>query len=77
MSVAMTNCGRVGWISDRNGYRYDTKDPDTGQAWPAMPKLFQDLAVGAAAEAGFARYDPDACLINRYVAGAKLGLHRS
>jgi alkylated DNA repair protein (DNA oxidative demethylase) len=76
MSVAMTNCGRVGWVSDRSGYRYDPVDPDTRSPWPAMPELFLDLATRAAAEAGFAGYDPDACLINRYVAGAKLGLHQ-
>ena len=76
MSVAMTNCGRVGWVSDRSGYRYDPNDPDTGAPWPAMPELFVDLALRAAAEAGFEGYDPDACLINRYVAGAKLGMHR-
>jgi alkylated DNA repair protein (DNA oxidative demethylase) len=76
MSVAMTNCGRVGWVSDRTGYRYDPVDPDTAAPWPAMPAAFLDLAVRAAAEAGFAGYDPDACLINRYVAGAKLSLHQ-
>jgi DNA oxidative demethylase len=76
MSVGMTNCGRVGWVSDRTGYRYDPTDPDSGATWPAMPGLFLDLAVRAAAEAGFREYDPDACLINRYVAGAKLGLHQ-
>jgi alkylated DNA repair protein (DNA oxidative demethylase) len=76
MSVAMTNCGRTGWVSDRAGYRYDSADPDTGAGWPAMPRAFLDLAVRAAAEAGFAGYDPDACLINRYSAGAKLGLHQ-
>ena len=76
MSVAMTNCGRVGWISDRTGYRYGSVDPDTGAPWPAMPELFLDLAARAADDAGFAHYDPDACLINRYVAGAKLGLHQ-
>ena len=76
MSVAMTNCGRVGWVSDRSGYRYDPVDPDTGAPWPAMPAAFLDLAARAAAEAGFAGYDPDACLINRYVAGAKLSLHQ-
>ncbi len=76
MSVAMTNCGRVGWVSDRTGYRYDPMDPDTGTPWPAMSAEFLDLAVRAAAEAGFAHYDPDACLINRYIAGAKLGLHQ-
>jgi alkylated DNA repair protein (DNA oxidative demethylase) len=76
MSVAMTNCGRVGWVSDRKGYRYDPVDPDTGAPWPPLPAPFLDLAVRAAAEAGFPRYDPDACLINRYAAGAKLGLHQ-
>jgi alkylated DNA repair protein (DNA oxidative demethylase) len=76
MSVAMTNCGRVGWVSDRTGYRYDPLDPATGAPWPAMPGAFFDLAVRAAAEAGFVNYDPDDCLINRYVAGAKLGLHQ-
>jgi alkylated DNA repair protein (DNA oxidative demethylase) len=75
MSVAMTNCGRVGWVSDRTGYRYDPVDPENGRTWPPMPKAFVDLAVSAAAEAGFPDYDPDACLINRYVAGSKLSLH--
>jgi DNA oxidative demethylase len=76
MSVAMTNCGRVGWVSDRTGYRYDPVDPGTGKPWPAMPPAFLDLAIRAAADAGFPNYDPDACLINRYVAGAKLSLHQ-
>jgi alkylated DNA repair protein (DNA oxidative demethylase) len=76
MSVAMTNCGRVGWVSDRTGYRYDPVDPQTGVPWPAMPAAFLDVAAHAAAEAGFAHYDPDACLINRYVAGSKLSLHK-
>ncbi len=76
MSVAMTGCGRVGWVSDRTGYRYDPLDPGTGAPWPPMPAIFLELAARAASEAGFTRYDPDACLINRYVAGAKLGLHQ-
>lgn len=76
MSVAMTNCGRVGWVSDRHGYRYDPVDPDTGKAWPTLPEAFVRLALRAAAEAGFTGYDPDACLINRYLPGAKLGLHQ-
>ena len=76
MSVAMTNCGRVGWVSDRTGYRYDAEDPQTGMKWPPMPEAFFDIAVRAAAAAGFENYDPDACLINRYVAGAKLSLHQ-
>ncbi|HEY2012464.1 MAG TPA: DNA oxidative demethylase AlkB [Bryobacteraceae bacterium] len=76
MSVAMTNCGRVGWVSDRSGYRYDPVDPDTGKPWPAIPAALLDLAVRAAAKGGFEGYDPDGCLINRYVAGAKLSLHQ-
>jgi alkylated DNA repair protein (DNA oxidative demethylase) len=76
MSVAMTNCGPLGWVSDRTGYRYDPVDPVTQAPWPAMPGAFFDIAVRAAAEAGFAHYNPDACLINRYIAGAKLGLHQ-
>src|ERR1700747_3424008 len=69
MSVAMTNCGRVGWVSDRAGYRYDPVDPQSGLPWPAMPQPFRDIAARAAAAAGFENYDPDACLINRYVPG--------
>jgi alkylated DNA repair protein (DNA oxidative demethylase) len=76
MSVAMTNCGRVGWVSDRTGYRYDPVDPQTGLHWPAMPETFLEIAAGAAAEAGFKDYVPDASLINRYVAEAKLSLHQ-
>lgn len=76
MSVAMTNCGRVGWVSDATGYRYDPLDPATGLPWPSMPEAFQRIAIAAAAEAGFGDYDPDACLINRYVAGSKLSLHQ-
>ncbi len=76
MSVAMTNCGRVGWVSDRKGYRYDPVDPDSLAPWPAMPTPFLELAVNAAAAAGFANYHPDACLINRYAVGAKLSLHQ-
>jgi DNA oxidative demethylase len=76
MSVAMTNCGAVGWVSDRSGYRYDRIDPDTGQGWPPMPSLFLRLATTAAAAAGFSDYAPDVCLINRYVPGARLSLHQ-
>jgi alkylated DNA repair protein (DNA oxidative demethylase) len=76
MSVAMTNCGPLGWVSDRSGYRYVSDDPDTGAPWPAMPEAFLDLAVRAAEESGFPGYAPDACLINRYLAGARLGLHQ-
>jgi alkylated DNA repair protein (DNA oxidative demethylase) len=76
MSVAMTNCGTVGWVSDRRGYRYDRLDPDTGRPWPAMPASFLRVALAAAAAAGFADYAPDVCLINRYVPGARLSLHQ-
>ncbi len=76
MSVAMTNCGRVGWVSDRRGYRYDAIDPDSGQPWPEMPAVFAEIAETAAAKAGFADFRPDACLINRYEPGAKLSLHQ-
>ena len=76
MSVAMTNCGRVGWVSDCTGYRYDPADPETGAPWPAMPEAFLEIASRAAAEAGFANYNPDACLINRYEIGARLSLHQ-
>jgi alkylated DNA repair protein (DNA oxidative demethylase) len=76
MSVAMTNCGTAGWISDRTGYRYDACDPESGQAWPAMPALFRDLATRAAQAAQFYGFDPDACLINRYEPGARLTLHQ-
>ncbi len=76
MSVAMTNCGAVGWVSDRSGYRYDRTDPDTGQGWPPMPSLFLSVATTAAAVAGFSGYAPDVCLINRYVPGARLSLHQ-
>ena len=76
MSVAMTNCGRVGWVSDRKGYRYDPVDPETGEPWPTFPQAFLNLARKAAAEGGFPDYAPDACLINRYTVGAKLGLHQ-
>jgi DNA oxidative demethylase len=76
MSVAMTNCGNVGWVSDRRGYRYDAIDPETGQPWPAMPALFMQLAAEAAAEAGFDHFVPDACLINRYDTGSRLTMHQ-
>jgi len=76
MSVAMTNCGKAGWVTDRSGYRYDSIDPQTGLPWPDMPALFSALAAGAAAAAGFAGFKPDACLINQYRPGARLSLHQ-
>jgi alkylated DNA repair protein (DNA oxidative demethylase) len=76
MSVAMTNCGTFGWVTDPSGYRYDGIDPESGKPWPAMPAVFTELAKGAAAEAGFADFTPDACLINRYEPGARMSLHQ-
>jgi DNA oxidative demethylase len=76
MSVAMTNCGSAGWITDSTGYRYAPNDPKTGKPWPAMPLLFHDLARRAADRAGFKDFSPDVCLINRYVPTARLSLHQ-
>jgi DNA oxidative demethylase len=76
MSVAMTNCGDAGWVSDASGYRYARNDPASGNPWPAMPATFRALAARAAAAAGFAGFCPDVCLINRYMPGAKLSLHQ-
>ncbi len=76
MSVAMSNCGRAGWVSDRAGYRYAPDDPATGKPWPAMPGCFRALACAAAAEAGYPGFQPDVCLINRYAPGTKLSLHQ-
>jgi len=76
MSVAMTNCGTAGWVSDRSGYRYDSLDPATGRMWPEMPESFVRLAERSAAEAGFADFTPDVCLINRYEPDTRLTLHQ-
>lgn len=76
MSVAMTNCGAAGWLTNRLGYRYDRIDPDSGRPWPAIPGVFEDLARRAAEAAGFSSFVPDACLINRYTPGARLSLHQ-
>ncbi len=76
MSVAMTSCGEVGWITDRTGYRYSASDPETGKPWPAMPALFFELAEQSAQAGGFAGFTPDACLINRYEPGARMSLHQ-
>lgn len=76
MSVAMTNCGEVGWVSDRAGYRYASHDPQSGLTWPRMPDAFLDLAARAAERAGFPGFVPDACLVNRYDPGARLTLHQ-
>lgn len=76
MSVAMTNCGALGWVSDRSGYRYDPIDPQTRCPWPPMPGALRDLALRAAAAGGFEDFRPDACLVNRYGPGARLTLHQ-
>jgi len=71
-SVRMSNCGPLGWLSDRSGYRYSPTHPLTGEPWPAIPAMVLDLwheATGVA-------YSPEACLINYYEPTAKLGLHR-
>lgn len=76
MSVAMSNCGALGWVSSASGYRYTACDPLSGQPWPAMPACLLDLAQRAAAQAGYPHFAPEACLINAYVPGAKLSLHQ-
>lgn len=76
MSVAMTNCGSYGWVSDRKGYRYSAIDPETEKPWLSLPEAFRDLAERASAEAGYSDFSPDACLINRYEPGAKMSLHQ-
>jgi DNA oxidative demethylase len=76
MSVAMTNCGTAGWVTDRTGYRYDRDDPETGRPWPAMPASFHALAHGAAEVAGYPGFVPDSCLINRYAPGSRLSPHQ-
>jgi alkylated DNA repair protein (DNA oxidative demethylase) len=76
MSVAMSNCGPLGWVSDRSGYRYAALDPENGRSWPPLPGPFLDLARRAAAAAGFAGFEPDACLVNLYEPGTRLSLHQ-
>jgi len=76
MSVSMTNCGDLGWVSDRGGYRYEPCDPSSGEPWPPMPATFRDLAACAAVAGGFPGFAPDACLINRYIPGAGMSLHQ-
>jgi DNA oxidative demethylase len=76
MSVAMTNCGNLGWVSDRRGYRYDARDPLSGNPWPPMPSILFELAQRAARAGGFPGFEPDACLLNRYEPGNRLTLHQ-
>jgi alkylated DNA repair protein (DNA oxidative demethylase) len=76
MSVAMTSCGAVGWVSDRSGYRYVDRDPDSDRPWPRMPEVFANLAASAALQGGYPGFAPDSCLLNRYEPGARLSLHQ-
>ena len=76
MSVEITSCGEVGWVSDRRGYRYETIDPATGNPWPPMPDVLREFASRAAAMAGYEKYLPDTCLINKYSVGSKMGMHQ-
>ena len=76
MSVATASCGDLGWVSDKNGYRYAALDPLTGKPWPKMPASFKQLAQQAADAAGFSNFQPEACLINQYQVGARMGLHQ-
>lgn len=76
MSVAMSNCGQLGWVTDARGYRYVRQDPAGSAPWPAMPPVFLQLAQEAAGAAGYPGFVPDACLVNRYVPGARMALHQ-
>lgn len=76
MSAAMTSCGELGWVTDRTGYRYSGIDPESGRPWPKMPEVFRDLAIRAAARAGYRDFSPQGCLINRYETGARMSLHQ-
>jgi DNA oxidative demethylase len=76
MSVGITNCGALGWVADRRGYRYTRTDPISGQPWPAMPASFLELAARAAHEGGYPQFVPDACLVNQYVPGARVTPHQ-
>lgn len=71
-SVRMTNLGRLGWVSDRAGYRYQALHPETGKPWPPIPPMVMDLWR----EVSNYRHDPEACLVNFYGEGARMGLHR-
>jgi len=75
-SAAITNCGEAGWWSDRRGYRYETTNPTTGVPWPKMPRGFLDAVALAVRDTPWPAFTPDACLINFYEPGAKMGLHQ-
>ncbi len=71
-SVRMTNCGSLGWVSDRDGYRYQPSHPVTGAPWPPMPRMLTDLWQALAPRSP----EPEACLVNFYAANARMGLHQ-
>ncbi|MCX2724486.1 alpha-ketoglutarate-dependent dioxygenase AlkB family protein [Roseibium salinum] len=71
-TVKMSNCGPLGWVSDINGYRYQPHHPETGRPWPEMPELLTSLWRDVAPQAP----PPEACLINYYEPGARMGLHQ-
>ena len=75
-SAAITNCGDAGWWSDRRGYRYETNSPGTATAWPIMPESFLKAVARAVLGTPWPDFSPDACLINYYEPGAKMGLHQ-
>ena len=72
MSVEMTNFGSLGWVTDARGYRYEARHPLTAEPWPQIPKPLLDLWAALAGAA----CPPDACLVNRYQAGARMGMHQ-
>lgn len=75
-SAAMTNCGDAGWWSDLKGYRYERQHPETGRPWPPMPAVFLNTVAAAVAGTPWPDFVPDACLINFYGDGARMGLHQ-
>ncbi len=75
-AAAMTNTGDAGWWSDGAGYRYITRQPGSDKPWPAMPAVFKDAVRLALHGSPWPDFQPDACLINFYAPGAKMGLHQ-
>lgn len=76
MINSLTNCGALGWLSDRRGYRYEPNHPVTGKPWPPIPAPVLDSARELVARSGLGDFDPDACLVNLYAADGRLSLHR-
>jgi DNA oxidative demethylase len=72
LSVRMSNCGRLGWVTDEAGYRYQPMHPETGTPWPPMPAIVTDAWTALASYP----YPPESCLINYYGPAAKMGLHQ-